>query len=137
MQKTLLLLWLGVLGASLALAQDTSPAERSAAPTSDPPASANSVQGCLTGMDGSYMLTQDGTSTTYKLMGNETQLKKHVGHEVAITGELSSNSGSAGAASDQGQAGSSSGSSAAIQVTDVKMISKKCSSGGGATQTNQ
>ena len=136
MKKILLLLSLGVLGASLALAQDTSPSNQSATPTTDPPASARSVQGCLSGADGSYMLAQDGTGTTYKLMGDENQLKKHIGHEVAITGELTSSAGSAGSTPDQGQAGSDSSAGTAIQVTDVKMISKKCSSGGDAPQPN-
>ena len=135
MKKMLLLLSLGMLGASLALAQGASPAGQSAAPTNDPPASANSVQGCLSGADGNYMLTQDSTGTTYKLMGDENQLKKHVGHEVAITGELTGGAGSAGAAPDQGQAGSDSPAGTAIQVTDVKMISKTCSSGGGTPKS--
>lgn len=138
MKKMLVLLSLGVLGASLALAQETSPTGQSATPTTDPPASASTVQGCLSGSDGSYMLTQDGTGTTYKLVGDEPQLIKHVGHEVAITGELTGSSGSAGSAPDQGQAGSSSGtaSGTAIQVSAVKMISRKCSSGGGTSQSN-
>jgi hypothetical protein len=75
--------------------------------------------------------TQDGSGTTYKLMGDEIRLKKHVGHEVAVTGELTGGAGTTASASDQSQAQPSAGNSdaKAIQVTSVKMISKQCTSG--------
>lgn len=134
MRKTVFVLSLGVMCVSLALAQDATTNGQSATPT-DSSNSANSVQGCLNGSDGNYTLTQDGTNTTYKLMGLENQLKKHVGHEVAITGEMSGAAASAGSASDQGQSQSSASNAVgnSIQVTGVKMISKQCSSGGNTT----
>lgn len=93
-------------------------------------ADGSTVQGCLSGSDGAYMLTQDGTGTMFSLVGGDTMLKKHVGHEVAVTGQASG-SGSSTAGS-QGQMGSAASGSNSIQVTDVKMISKRCNSGAGS-----
>jgi hypothetical protein len=92
MRKICLLLSLVGLWVSLAVAQNSSAAGQST--SSDTSGSTNSVQGCLSVMDGSYLLAQDGNSGTYKLTGKEDQLKKHVGHEVAITGELTGGAGS-------------------------------------------
>jgi hypothetical protein len=147
MRKMLLLLSLGLFSVSMAVAQDASPAGQATTPSPDSPntsegqsasdssnSSASPIQGCLSGADGNYTLTQDGTGATYKLMGNETQLKKHVGHEVAVTGQPAADTGSA-SASNQGQ-GDTSASGAAgttIQVTDVKMVSKQCMGSGSQT----
>jgi len=130
MKTVFFTLLLGAMCASLALAQDAATTGQSMSPTGSSK-SASPIQGCLSGSDGSYTLTQDGTGTTYKLMGDETQVKKHVGHEVAVTGETSGSAGTA-SASDQGQTPSSASSVGdnAIQVTSVKMISKQCNSAG-------
>jgi len=140
MRKMLLLLSLGMLCASLAMAQDTP----NSSPTAAPSATTNSVQGCLSGTDGNFMLVQDNTGMTYKLVGGDSQLKKHVGHEVAVTGQVSNGASGSGASTmDQGQSSADQGQaqpstamsdSASIQVTDVKMISKKCSSEGSSPQ---
>lgn len=137
MKKMLLLLSLGIFCASLALAQDDSTAGQAATPSTNTSAGANTVQGCLSGGDGNYMLTEDGTGTTYKLVGSEPQLKKHMGHEVAVTGQAASDTGSQASATDQGQAQPSTGTSggSTIQVTNVKMVSKQCrGSAGSASQ---
>src|SRR5882672_11396379 len=95
-KKIFFCLSLGVMCASLALAQDTATAP-SAAPV-DSNASAGSIQGCLSGSDGNYTLTQDGTNTTFNVAGSDSLLKKHVGHEVALRGQVTSGGGaSAGA----------------------------------------
>jgi hypothetical protein len=131
MKKMFLLMGVGALCTCLSFAQDTSKSGQSPASSNDT-MSGNSVQGCLAGSSGNYTLTQDGTGTTFKLMGSENQLKKHVGHEVSITGQMSGGMAS-GSASDQGQGQPSSASSEGntIQVTDVKMVSKQCGSGTG------
>ena len=136
MKKMFLLLSLLGLWASLAAAQNAPSGDQSQAQNSN----TNSVQGCLSMTDGNYMLTQDGNSATYKLVGKEAQLKKHVGHEVAITGEMTGGAGPSGSASgqDQGQGDASGSASAptAIQVTDVKMVAKSCNGGGSAPQSH-
>jgi hypothetical protein len=140
MRKTLMLLSLGLLGAALALAQDAPTADQPATPpanNTDTSASAGSVQGCLSGSDGNYMLTQDGTGTTFKLMGDEIQLKKHVGHEVSITGQASGDTASA-SNSPQGQgdtpASGTTDTGTTIQVTNVKMVSKQCMGSGSQSR---
>src|SRR5258707_1837297 len=93
---------LGVMCASLALAQDTATAPP-AAPV-DSNASAGSIQGCLSGSDGNYTLTQDGTNTTFNVAGRDSLLKKHVGHEGALTGPITkcarASSGAGGSAAN-------------------------------------
>jgi hypothetical protein len=83
------------------------------------------------------MLTQEDTGTLYRLIGIKSELKDHVGHEVPITGQLI-NAGSAASTSDQGQSDPSTSKSAgsiAFQVSDIKMVSKRCRSGTEAPQS--
>ena len=134
MKRILVLLSLGLMYASLALAQTSQGQDQSAMSSGAGQANSDSIKGCLSGSDANYMLTQDGTGATFKLVGKEDQLKKHVGHEVAVMGQVSggsSGSSTAMSSKDQGQGQSSAGAgseSNSIQVTDVKMISKQCSS---------
>lgn len=93
----------------------------------DPPqkgsasASAQTVEGCLSGSDGKFILT-DQQGKTFELTGDTSKLAEHVGHEVKITGTAGSATGSAGA-------GQSSGAS--LEVSSVKQVAKTCKSGGG------
>lgn len=135
MKKLLYVLSLGVMGVSLALAQSAVPPAQTAVPT-DSSTSGSSIQGCLSASNGTYTLTQDGTSAMYTLVGMENQLKKHVGHEVAVSGQITGGTGSADSVSAQGQTQPSASAAAgkAIQVTNVKMVAKQC---GSASETNQ
>ncbi len=127
MKKMLLLVALGMFCASLAVAQDT-PTGQAATPSTSTSAGATTIQGCLSGGDGNYMLTEDGTGASYKLVGDETQLRKHMGHEVAVTGQSTNDSGSQASAAEQEQPQPSANSSwgTTIQVANVKMIAKQC-----------
>src|SRR5260370_6964860 len=89
----------------------------------------NLVEGCLSGSDGNYTLT-DQTGTSYKLTGDTAKLSEHIGHEVKITGTKSSASAT-GASDTMGQTG---GAQQAIEVTSVKHVSKTCKSGAGPTK---
>ena len=147
MRKILFLASVAILCASVAWAQDSSQQpttqdpnaqspSTSQSPTTSSPASNNTsstsntgIQGCLSGADGNYMLTQDGTGTVYKLAGADSKLKDHVGHEVQVTGRLA-NTGT----QDQTQASTPSGNATAasantLQVSDVTMVSEKCLTG--------
>jgi hypothetical protein len=151
MKKMLLLAGLTLLSASFALAQDTpsqSPSQ-SMPSQSDQTGSQTSnnngtIKGCLSGSDGNYTLAQDETGAMFKLMGADDQLRKHVGHEVMITGQvMSANSGAS--ASDQtpseasaggnGEAAAGAGGNT-VQVSGVKMVSKHCSPGTEAPQSH-
>ena len=128
MKKTFFPAAVALCCASLAFAQDA--AQRSQDQSSSKPTS-GTVQGCLSGSQGGYMLTDDSTGTMIKLIGSDDKLKAHVGHEVLITGQLV-NSGSASSGSEEQQGNRSSDSDAsggarAIQVSDVSMLSKHCS----------
>src|SRR5438270_9511787 len=108
----------------------TSQSPTNSSPSSNSTSPSNTgIQGCLSGSDGNYMLTQDGTGTVYKLSGGDSKLKDHVGHEVQVSGQLA-NTGT----QDQTQASTPAGNTAAasgsvLQVSDVTMVSEKCLTG--------
>ena len=97
--------------------------EESAAPTKA--GGDTTVQGCLSGSDGNYMLT-DKQGNMYQLTGDTAKLSEHVGHEIKVMGSTSSASGS-----DTSSGGSMGSSKQTIQVSSVKHISKTCQNTGG------
>lgn len=76
-----------LIAGSLALA-DEAPKDKSAS-------SDKSITGCLSGpnSEGAYVLKTDKGAVE---VGNDSQLKDHVGHEVKLTGEFTSPSGIGG-----------------------------------------
>ena len=82
------------------------------------------VQGCLSGADGNYTLT-DQSGASYRLTGDTAKLSEHIGHEVKISGTKST----ATATGDSDTMGKTNGAQQAIQVTSVKHIAKTCQSG--------
>jgi hypothetical protein len=142
MRQIFLLVSILLLGLTWAIAQDS---------TSSPSASSGqnsassgqmsrsssggetTVQGCLSGSNGSYTLS-DKNGTTYQLTGDSAKLSQHVGHEVKVTGTTGSASGSTGAEGSAGAAAGSAGAAGAqqtLQVTSVKHVSKSCQAGSG------
>lgn len=87
--------------------------------------SQTSVEGCLSGANGSYTLT-DNQGKTYQLTGDSAKLSKHVGHEVKVTGTESAAGSAAGSSSNM-----ASGSQMSLEVSTLKHISKTCSNGSG------
>ncbi len=88
------------------------------------------IQGCLSDSAGNYTLT-DSSGTTWKLEGDSSDLSKHVGQEVRISGSSSS----AGMGSSATGSSASSGAGAAEQtlnVTKVKKVANTCSTSGSA-----
>ena len=114
------------------VAQDY-PSQTSSAPTSQTtPVNAGgeqSVQGCLSGADGNYtLMAKNGTS--FRLAGDTAKLAEHIGHEIKVTGTMSSRSTSPNTDTSAGTTGQSTSSSGGeIQVTAVKHIAKTCQSG--------
>jgi hypothetical protein len=86
------------------------------------------VQGCLEGSNGSYTLTAD-SGATYQLRGDTSELSKHVGHEVQITGTPSA-AGSTSSAMSPKAGTSTGGSQRALTVDNLKHISKSCTKTG-------
>lgn len=98
------------------------------------------VEGCLSGTDGNFTLT-DKSGVTYQLQGENSELAKHVGQEVKISG-MASASGSS--ASDSSAASSSAGSQSsnaaggnALTVSSIKKVSDSCSAGSGSAAPKQ
>lgn len=130
--RHLLLLSVLLFGASWAMAQNdpsqTAPTQSS--PSQEMSAGSGtdtSVQGCLSGSDGNFMLT-DKNGSTYQLTGDTAKMSEHVGHEVKVMGSTSTAS-SSGAGTPPGSAGTTAKQS--LQVSSIEHISKTCESGGG------
>jgi len=161
MRKAMLLSAVLTLCAGLALAQDTPSNATSGqngatttTTTSDQSTSSNTIQGCLMGTTGNYMLT-DASGVSYKVQGDESQLSSNVNKEVEVMGMVAAtasasasnnadtnapNSSSASAQPNQGgnpdasgAGGSSTGATATatasktLNATSVKMVADKCS----------
>jgi hypothetical protein len=92
-------------------------------------AGADGVQGCLSGSDGNYTVT-DKTGTSYRLTGDTAKLSEHIGHEVKVSGTKST-AAATGASDTMGQTG---GAQQSIQVTSVKHIAKTCQNPGVTTK---
>src|SRR5919108_3464269 len=93
-----------LLTASMAFAQTSTTPDQTAPPSSQTPSttpdqtapsssqtptssqSGNSIQGCLSGSDPNYTLT-DQSCKTWMLQADGQDLKSHVGHTVGITGQ--------------------------------------------------
>ena len=81
------------------------------------------VQGCVHGSGDSYTLTDDA-GIHYRLLGDVSKLREHVGHEVQITGLVSTVTDTTSSAT-AAHAGSS-----VIEIKDVRYISQTCPSSG-------
>lgn len=91
------------------------------------------VEGCLSGTDGNFTLT-DKAGATYQLQGENSELAKHVGQEVRIEG-MASAAGSASAASSNAASPSGASSESTLTVSKVKKVSNTCSSGSASPST--
>src|SRR5437016_1480549 len=83
--------------------QDQSATSQSSTNTSN----SNSVQGCLSGSDGNFTLT-DQSGNAWRLSGDSAKLSPHVGHTIAVTGKQSG--ASSATSSETGSSVSASGS---------------------------
>ena len=118
MRHGLLVLSVLLLASLWAAAQNSEQGSRTSA------AGQTTVEGCLSGSSGSYMLT-DQNGTMYQLSGDTAKLSEHVGHEIKVIG-----TSSAGGSTEPAN-GASGGAQQTLQVSSVKHISKTCKSGSG------
>lgn len=121
--RQLLALLILLLGVSWAVAQDQSSPSQSSPTQSDSGqmksgGSQTTVEGCLSGSNGNYTLT-DNKGNSYQLTGDTSKLSDHVGHTVKITGMTSGSSAASG-----GAMGNT--SSQSLEVSSMKHISKTC-----------
>jgi len=159
MKKVILLGAALMLCTALAIAQQDTPSNGSSSGQAGASASSsdqntastdsNSIQGCLTGTSGNYMLT-DATGVTYQLTGEESQLSANVNKEVEVMGtagakasasaggspDSSASSGSSNSGEANSSAGSASGTASGagananaktLEVTSVKKVADSCS----------
>jgi hypothetical protein len=135
MKRILLLSSISLLSAVCAFAQydskpsDTSTQSSTTTTTQSSTSDTKTIQGCLSGSDGNYTLTDK--SATVKLTGDTSKLQAHVGHTIQVTGTLASSSASATSTDSTGQKTSSMSGSADAQqptftVASFKHVSPTC-----------
>jgi hypothetical protein len=113
--RHLLLLSVLLLGVSWAAAQNYPSQE-----TSGNTGGQQTVQGCLSSNGGTYTLTaKDGKN--FQLTGDTAKLTEHVGHEIKVSGTVSSES-----ASPSSTSGQTSTEQPKLEVSSVKHVSKTC-----------
>jgi hypothetical protein len=79
------------------------------------------VQGCLSGSDGNYTLT-DKSGTAYQLSGDTSKLAAHVGHTISVIGMSSGMSG----AQSGSMSSPSDSSQKTLMVSSFKHVSPTC-----------
>jgi hypothetical protein len=130
-------------GSSSSSSQTGATTDQSSQPSSQSGMSSSSgaIQGCLSGSDGNYTLTDSASGKTYSLSGTNADLKAHVGQQVEVVQASSAagmpSSSTSGATNDRNSTtgtvqydASNAGSSSASQtvtVTSVRKISDTCS----------
>lgn len=127
MRKILLL---SALLSTAWLAAQSNPSQNSSQSSST--GKQTTVQGCLSGPAGNYMLT-DNSGNIYHLTGDTSKLRNSMAHTVAITGTVSrsSNSNTSESTSPSGSNGTSSSSSGSkaqqiLNVSSVTDMSRSC-----------
>jgi hypothetical protein len=124
MKKLLMLSSVLLLSAVWAVAQYGSQDTSSQSEAASSHSGSMTVQGCLSGSDGNYTLT-DKSGTAYQLSGDTSKLAAHVGHTISVTGM------SAGTSSGGAQSGSmsspSDSSHPTLMVSSFKHVSPTCS----------
>jgi len=86
------------------------------------------VKGCLSSSAGAYTLT-DKSGKTYQLAGDTTKLTEHVGHEIKVTGTLSS----ATASSSDATTGQTGAGQPTLEVSSIKHVAKSCEGKGSSS----
>jgi hypothetical protein len=129
MKKTILVFAAAACMSMFAAAQSTAGSTNSTATPSNNPTV--TVDGCLSGSGGSYMLKDKSSGTTYALAGDTSKLAKHVGHEVKITGTASSSGASSSSAANAASSGdtSSMAGQSTLTIASMKHVAATCSAG--------
>ena len=108
MRKASLFTSILLLAATMAVAQQSNPSSTPTSQDQSAISTQNTIQGCLSGTESNYTVTDQKSGITYKLSGSNDPLKAHVGHLIQLTGSTSNDSGST------------------FKFDSVKMISSDC-----------
>lgn len=109
MKKAFLLMVVPALLAALAFAQ--TPAAGNTDQTN--------IKGCVASAGGDYTVVEDNTGHIFKVSASSVDLKPHVGHDVALSGQKASGEGSGADANS-------------FAVTELTMISEHCAGAAAA-----
>ena len=95
---------------------------------------ASTIQGCVTGAAGTYVLLDRNTGASYNLTGDEADLARQIHHEVEITGQPVNGAQNSSSTTDNSTADQSAASGkqiprpATFKVTSVREVSDHCQS---------
>jgi hypothetical protein len=89
--------------------------------------SQETVKGCLSSTGGTYTLT-DKSGKSFQLAGDTAKLTEHVGHEIKVTGNVSS----ASASSSDATTGQTGAGQPTLEVSSFKHIAKSCEGKGSS-----
>ncbi len=85
------------------------------------------VKGCLSSTGGTYTLT-DKSGKSFQLAGDTAKLTEHVGHEIKVTGNVSS----ASASSSDATTGQTGAGQPTLEVSSFKHVAKSCEGKGSS-----
>ena len=140
------IVWATLLAAALATAQNAPASGAVGEPGSSTTDPNTTIRGCLSSSslgDNHFTLTQDQTGTVFALSGIADQLRLHVGHEVEVTGQNISSTGSSShtdkdndadkagmpapeRSDDKASDGETETGNHALEATTVKMLADHC-----------
>lgn len=121
MKQTMLLVL--VISAGVLLAQDNNPSIAASADNSKPGKGQTTVRGCVSRLNGDFILVKQDPAITYELhSGGKVKLGHYLGQQVEVTGKTSP---SLSTSSDSlGRGGSP--SSLTLTATSIRTIAKEC-----------
>lgn len=91
-------------------------------------AAVKTLQGCLSGSAGNYMLKDDATGKSFVLTGKTDKLDSHIGQQVEVIGTLAPEAAGASASASPTSATAATTATDSFNVTSVKKLSDSCSS---------
>ncbi len=127
MKNFLVVLCAGMLLPLAAMAQNAS----NQASMPDQNSANTTVQGCLSGSQGTYVVTQDGTGTAYTLAARGAEARKLgtlIHHEVKVTGEQQTANGNSASTGQSSAGAMSNGHSMAsdFKVSSIEDMANEC-----------
>jgi hypothetical protein len=132
--------WATLLAAALATAQNAPARGAADEPASSTTDSNTTIRGCLSSSslgDNHFTLTQDQTGKVFTLSGIAEQLRLHVGHEVEVTGQNISSTGSSSSQTDKEADADKAGVPAPERSEDDKGAGKASDTGDHALEATR
>ena len=121
MKQTMLLVL--VISAGVLLAQDNKPSNGASPNSSEPPKGQTRVQGCVSRLNGDFILVKQDPAVTYELhSAGKVKLAHYLGQRVEVTGKTAPSLSTSSDSLGRGGAPSS----LTLTATSIKTITQEC-----------